>query len=978
MAQAGIRGVRRDYKAITARLIALSLAATLVSCGGTGSGLGGRSAHQTLTSLLISPANPVVGVGDSERFVAVGVFADGSSQEVTSAVNWSSENEKVASIDPTGLASARQSGSTRISVTWGELNATTSLTVPDATLVSIAVHGSAASVAKGGFEQLAAIGTFTDGTTKDLTSSSTWVSETPAVASVNAAGLVTGAGIGTATITATSGKIRGAETLKVAQSQLISLSVTPVAVALAKGRTQQLAVTGGFSDGSTADVTGTVTWTISPASVGAISSAGVVSALAVGNATITAISGPISGSATLSVSAPVLASMAITPSNPSIKKGSTQQLIVTGTFSDASVQNLTNSVAWTVSSTAVATVSNSGVLNAAGTGTATVTATSGSINASDAITVVAPSLTSIAIAPASPSIPKGESQQLTATGTYSDGSTQDISSQVTWSDSAVTIASVSSTGLVAAQTVGASNITATLGSVSASDTITVGPPVVVSIAVTPAKSSITQIDTEQMRATGTFSDGSKQNITQTVTWATGDLSIASVNNSGLLTPGQVGATTITAMSGQVTGTATLKVTSAVLVSIAIDPGNPSVPLGTTGQLKAIGKYSDGSTQELTSQVAWISLQPAIATINATGVDAGKSRGVTTITATLGSVARSVTLTVTAPLLTSLAVSPAHSYLAMGGTAQLKAIGGFSDGSTQDITTQTSWSSSSTQIAIVNTAGVASGQGSGTATITAQSGAFFASVYLVVAPVSIGIVPANFGITTGTMVHVGAVATFSDGSTSDVTASVTWSVADPHIAAIVRGGLMGLQIGTTTLSATAGPVSASTTIFGEPVKFVDYFDQSHSSGPDGTLRISNTGFTGGNLCAMVYVFAADQQLSECCGCQVTPNGLRTLSLNTDLTANPLTGHAPTRGTVEVVPAEVPANSICDPTSYIPSGSLKIWSTHIQASTPGSFATTETNPQVALLSNLDLPTVQAQCEFLNMLGSGQGTCTCGTGD
>src|ERR1700681_525549 len=59
-------------------------------------------------------------------------------------------------------------------------------------------------------------------------------------------------------------------------------------------------------------------------------------------------------------------------------------------------------------------------------------------------------------------------------------------------------------------------------------------------------------------------------------------------------------------------------------------------------------------------------------------------------------------------------------------------------------------------------------------------------------------------------------------------------------------------------------------------------------PDATVRIDNPGLTCGNLCAMIYVFDQDQQLSECCGCVETHNGLRTLSVRRDLTSNPLTG------------------------------------------------------------------------------------------
>ena len=64
--------------------------------------------------------------------------------------------------------------------------------------------------------------------------------------------------------------------------------------------------------------------------------------------------------------------------------------------------------------------------------------------------------------------------------------------------------------------------------------------------------------------------------------------------------------------------------------------------------------------------------------------------------------------------------------------------------------------------------------------------------------------------------------------------------------------------------------------------VNYFSNNAAPAPDATVRIDNPGLTYGNLCAMVYVFDADQQLTECCGCVETHNGLRTLSVRRDLT------------------------------------------------------------------------------------------------
>jgi hypothetical protein len=171
--------------------------------------------------------------------------------------------------------------------------------------------------------------------------------------------------------------------------------------------------------------------------------------------------------------------------------------------------------------------------------------------------------------------------------------------------------------------------------------------------------------------------------------------------------------------------------------------------------------------------------------------------------------------------------------------------------------------------------------------------------------------------------------------------------------------------------------------------VNYFDNNTPSLggvalPDAKVRIDNPGLTYGNLCAMIYVFAADQQLAECCGCVETHDGLRKLSLRTDLTANTLTGVAVTSGVIKVVSAAV-NNSPCDPTANVtPKSNLRVWVTHIQDGVNlGSFGgvvwpTTETESSDSTLGATELANLQAQCAFVNILGSGHGICTCGTGD
>jgi len=149
-------------------------------------------------------------------------------------------------------------------------------------------------------------------------------------------------------------------------------------------------------------------------------------------------------------------------------------------------------------------------------------------------------------------------------------------------------------------------------------------------------------------------------------------------------------------------------------------------------------------------------------------------------------------------------------------------------------------------------------------------------------------------------------------------------------------------------------------------------------PDGTVRIDNPGLTYGNLCAMVYVFDADQQMSECCGCIETHNGLRTLSVRRDLTSNPLTGVVSNTGVIKVISAAI-NNSPCDPSANVtPKANLRVWATHIQNAVGTAWPVTETESSDSTLGATELANLQAQCSFLHILGSGQGICSCGTGD
>jgi len=158
---------------------------------------------------------------------------------------------------------------------------------------------------------------------------------------------------------------------------------------------------------------------------------------------------------------------------------------------------------------------------------------------------------------------------------------------------------------------------------------------------------------------------------------------------------------------------------------------------------------------------------------------------------------------------------------------------------------------------------------------------------------------------------------------------------------------------------------------------EYFANANTAGaPDATLRMSNPGtYAYGNICASMFVFDPNQELSECCSCLLTPDGLRTLSVDNDVTGNPLTGVLLLTGKVAIV-STVPVNGVCPlPTAVYPSAAIRSWATHIQNS---NFTITETASEDATLSSGEIARLGTQCSAIGLDGSGKGVCTCGTGD
>ncbi len=523
-----------------------------------------------------------------------------------------------------------------------------------------------------------------------------------------------------------------------------------------------------------------------------------------------------------------LTAIEVTPGSVSLAAGRSTQLTATARYSDDTSEDVTARVAWASSANDVATINVGGLpgsLRAARVGTAQVLATLDDVTGTAAITVSEAELVSIDVTPTNPSLARGTSVQLVATATYSDATTADVSSSATWASGNDAIATVSATGRATASAVGTTTVTATIGNVHGSTSLDVTTATLSTIEVTPTAPMIATGTTLQFVATGIFSDGTRQTMTETVTW-TSSMAAATISSSagthGLARGVAPGATTITAIdtTTNVSGSTTLTITGVALVSIEVSPIDPSMPKGTSQRFIATGVYTDSSTQVLTESVTWTTTDAMVADVSTTvgsrGAVTAIATGMATITATdpATSIAGASVVTVTPAVLSSIQITPSQPSVANGTTLQFVAEGVFSDLTTQPLTDAVTWGSSTPGVAMISNAATSRGfavtLAVGSTTITAIDPAtnVTGSTTLTVTAavlVRIDVDPANQTLPRGSGAEYTATGIYSDFTSQDLTASVTWSSS--NLSAAVVSNADGSEGLTTTLAAGTTTITA---------------------------------------------------------------------------------------------------------------------------------------------------------------------------
>ncbi len=466
-----------------------------------------------------------------------------------------------------------------------------------------------------------------------------------------------------------------------------------------------------------------IIWTSTDTSVATVSEKGEVAARRVGSTLITASNGIKTGTATLTVLAPQVASVALSPASASLLAGDTA--LFSAQPRDDEAQPIGGrSVKWSVANPAIATVVG-GVLVGLSAGSTVVVASVDGVRDSAFVQVSARPVASVSIVPGTVTLVSGKTTKLNTTVLDDRGKVID-DKIVSWSSGDEEVATISADGTVSALSSGTVTITATATSKGGSGKgkvgkgqvkVTTGKIPVASVSVAPSTDTLITSATLQLIATPKDSDGNALGG-RTVSWTTSNSSVATVSSSGVVRGVAPGKSTITATVEGAAGAATVTVTLPPVASVSVSPSSAQLEVGKSVTLTATTVDATGGTLSGRT-VTWSSGKSSVATVSSSGVVTGAAAGSAWIFATSEGKRDSAAIVVSLPAVASISISPSSASLVAGDTKALTAT--VKDASGAVLTGRTiAWISSDQSVATVSSAGLVTAVGAGTATVTAAS------------------------------------------------------------------------------------------------------------------------------------------------------------------------------------------------------------------------------------------------------------------
>ena len=615
-------------------------------------------AAPVVTIVTVAPASAALMIGGTQAFTAT-ILNQFDNPMTGVNVAWASSDESVGTINESGLFTAKAEGTTTVIATAGDASGTASVMVSTEAPVlnSITVTPTVAYLVVGDGQKFIATGYDRDGNAMNA-GDVVWTSDNETVGTIDANGAFAPLTEGTATVTATAGGISGtaAVTVAAAEPALAKIVFFPSAVTLNPGDSRQFEAVGLNCYGEFVPEAA-ITWTSSDPCVGTVDKCGLFVALCPGTTTLTASGDGATGTTTVTVSCddPVLSRIAVTPPAITLNIGDAETFAATAYDQFGTVMPEVD-IAWETCDETIGTIDAAGHFSALDVGTTTVTATACGVAGTADVTVIRAS-PGIVVSPPAVTLDKGETRQFTAHGLQDNAG-----SVVVWSCDDEAVGTIDESGLFTAHCEGTATITATVeGSgeamvAQADESEAIGTAVVTvrsasrvpaRIAVSPSDVTVASGNTLQLTET-VYDQYGCEMPEAVVVWESSNPQIGAIGPCGLFTAREDGEVTVTASVDGISGSACVTVGPPIPVParVEVDPATTALAPEETQEFVAT-VYDPSDNVMDWVRVAWSSSDPAVGTIDRSGIFTAHAEGTAEITARAGSVEATSAVTVTA-------------------------------------------------------------------------------------------------------------------------------------------------------------------------------------------------------------------------------------------------------------------------------------------------------------------------------------------
>ncbi len=462
---------------------------------------------------------------------------------------------------------------------------------------------------------------------------------------------------------------------------------------------------------------------------------------------------------------------------------------------------------YTSSNPAVATIDNTGLVNCLSEGTTVLTVTTDNgLNASANLTVY-PVPNAVVISDTTLEMTQGETYTLSAT--VLPENVQDKT--IRWISYNTELATVDESGTVTALKPGTVRVVArSWNSMQAECDITIKAKVIPVTDITLSQSTMTLTEGESATLNATVSPDNATD--KTVTWSSSNTNIVTVDAEGKVNAITPGNAVITATSGDVSATCNVTVEKAYVpvTGISLNITNITLKIGENANLRATVSPADATEPAVT----WSSDNAGVATVNESGYVTAVGEGIASIMAQAGDYSTSCTVTVIRqedPTIwpTGVAVTPTQASIYRGETVQLNATVSPANAEDKSVT----WSSSNETVATVNSEGLVSGIGQGTATITATTVNGLhteVEINVDIRLEGIEVTPGEWSAVEGTEFDLTVTPVPADA----ILPTITWSSSDSSIVSVNGDGHCSiLGEGVAVITAQAGGFESHCTVTG---------------------------------------------------------------------------------------------------------------------------------------------------------------------